>query len=625
MSLTPQQVIAVRRDAKLWFQGWGYWKDDEKSKKLNRGPANVLQRRIFEHYRRCLELRKPCRMAVLKYRRAGSSTASTATLYTNALNFPGVELGVIGTDYGASHNMLNMIKTFGRNDTFPGWDGRALSEAEFETVPWEDSGVKEIATSITWPMGSRVKLYTAKSPTSARSAGLSGYLATEVGLWPVDGVTSGAETLTAMRNTLPKKGFHVAIEESTAHGAQGVHYDTCQNARWPEYADWWKQWASDWPGKVGETQAERDLQFVFIFAAWFEDDRNFYPLTPEDEQHIRDTIDKEDWYEGEQELIDRYGQQGPQGLRLGGEVNATVWEQLNWRRVTIKATKGLENFKQEYPSNPLEAFRSTGAPVFCQEGLAALDKGALSDVPQHGQLDAQADGAVLWRRTSEREAMFHLWEHPKDGCRYLAVVDSMTGQEIATSSRAERDRHSVQVWRDGYVDAHGEWHSPKLVARLKPPNQWDTDPMCHLAALLAKYYGDCIIAVEANGPGAAVIKRLRELGCNLYRQQIPDKVKQTLETRLGWMSTDASRRDAVMHGQTAVREQLIEVPCAHVRAEMKTFIVDKTGKAIASSGNHDDDVLALCIAQACLHAATVYRARDMVGPVRRGPVRRRVR
>lgn len=612
MALKAEQVIAVRRDPKVWFQGWGHWKDDEKSKTLNRGPANVLQRRIFEHYRRCLEQRKPCRMAVLKYRRAGSSTASTAVLYTNALNFPGVELGVIGTDYGASHNMLNMIKTFGRNDTFPGWDGRALTEAEFEKVPWEESGVKEIATKITWPMGSTVKLYTAKSPTSARSAGLSGYLATEVGLWPVDGVTSGAETLTAMRNTLPKKGFHVAIEESTAHGAQGVHYDTCKSARWPEYADWWKQWESDWPGEVGTTQAERDLQFVFIFAAWFEDDRNFYPLSAEDEKHIRDTIDKEEWYEGEQELIDRYGQEGPRGMRLGGEVNATVWEQLNWRRVTIKATKGLENFKQEYPSNPLEAFRSTGAPVFCNEGLAALDKGASGIITEPGYFDEQRGGELLWRRTMEREAIYHLWEPPKDGCRYLVVIDPMTGQEIATSGRAERDRHSVQAWRDAYTDVHETFMVPKLVARLKPPNQWDIDPMCDAAARLARFYGDCIVVVEANGPGAAVIKRLRELGCNLYQQQIPDKVKQTLETRLGWMSSDGSRRDAVTHGQKAVREQLVDVPCPHMRAEMKTFIFDKTGKAIGSAGNKDDDVLGFCIAQATMHAATVYHERAKI-------------
>ncbi len=618
-------MLAVRRDPKAWFQGWGHWVNHEDSCKLARGPANVLQRRVFEHYRRCLAERKPCRMVVLKYRRAGSSTASTATLYTHALNFPGAQLGVIGNDYKAAHNMLEMMKVFGRNDRFAGWNGRAIREGDYETVPWEESGVKEIATKIEWPSGSKVQLYTAIKPTSARSAGLLGYLATETAFWPVDGVTSGGETLTAMRNTLPKKGFHLCIEESTAHGAMGVHYETCQDARWPEYADWWKQWESDWPLTPADTESERDRQFVFIFAAWFEDSRHFDRLTPEDEQHIRDTIDKEEWYAGEQALIDRYAVDGPRGQRLGAEVDATVWEQLAWRRSIIKATKGLENFKQEYPSNPLEAFRSTGAPVFCQEGLAALDSAGRAVMTEHGLLDEQREHGLVWRRTGEQECVYHLWEQPRDGCRYLMTVDGMTGTEIATSGRATRDRHSVQVWRDSYTDALGVYHDLRLVARLKPPNQWDIDAMCAAAHRLARYFGDCCIVVESNGPGAAIIKRLRELGAVLYQQQIPDKVKQTLETRLGWMNSEGSRRDAVASGQQAVREQVVDIPCAHLRAELKTFIFDKKGKPCASTGHHDDDVLAFCIAVACMAAATVYRApQTMVAGFWRRKVRRKV-
>lgn len=621
MSLPPEKIIAIRRDPKAWFQGWGYWLDDENSRKPTRGPANVLQRRVFEHYRRCLAERKPCRMVVLKYRRAGSSTASTATLYTHALNFPGTRLGVIGTDYKASHNMLAMVKTFGRHDKFTGWDGRALREESFELVEWDDSGVKEIATRVEWPTGSAVELYTAKNPTSARSAGLSGYLATECAFWPADGVTSGAETLKAMRNTLPKKGFHVAIEESTANGAVGVHYETCLAAKWPDYADWWRKWEADWPLTPGQTEAERALQFTFIFAAWFEDDRNFFKLSPEEEKHVRETIDSDPRWIGEQELIDRYGQSGPKGLRLGAEVNATVWEQLIWRRAMIESTKGLENFKQEYPSNPLEAFRSTGTPVFDADGVSALDSGARGAVPEWGTLDEQGDGAVLWRRTHEREGLYAVWEQPKHGCRYLVIVDPMTGQEIATSGRAERDRHGILVLRDGFTDQRGVFWPPKVVARVKPPCQYDIGPMCALVARLSKYYGDCTVVVESNNSGASVIERLRvNHGCNLYRQQIPDASKLTLQTRLGWATNEWSRRDAITRGQDAIREQLLEVPCPHVRAELKTFVFDKRGHAAAQAGHHDDDVLALCIGLACLHAATTYQARERVPERRRGAV-----
>ena len=609
MSLTPQQMIAVRRDPKGWFQGWGHWLDDENSRKPTRGRANVLQRRVFEHYRRCLAERKPCRMVVLKYRRAGSSTASTATLYTHALNFPGTRLGVIGTDYKASHNMLAMVKTFGKHDTFAGWNGRAISEGNFEVVPWGESGVKEIATKVEWPTGSTVELYTAKNPTSARSAGLSGYLATECAFWPTDGVTSGAETLTAMRNTLPKKGFHVCIEESTAHGAMGVHYETCKEARWPEYADWWKKWESDWPLKDAATGPERDRQFVFIFAAWFEDDRNFYRLTESEEAHVKETIDADPKYLGEQDLMDRYLEDGPRGKRLGSEVDATVWEQLLWRRAMIDSTKGLENFKQEYPSNPLEAFRATGSPVFDAEGITALEVGQREAVPWWGQLEVQParPRVPVWVRVRENEAVFTKWEDPRVGCRYLVTVDTMSGKELVPGQR-ERDRHSALVLRAAFTDEQRRRWMAKVVARIKAPCQWDFNPLARQVARLAFYYGNALTVVE-NNAGGPLITRLRDdYHVRLYIRERFNSLTQQSANEFGFATDEESRREAIARAQEYVREQKLEVPCPHLLGEMKTFIFNKAGKAIGSGSNHDDDVMALAIGLVCLPQATEYLA-----------------
>jgi hypothetical protein len=502
---------------------------------------------------------------------------------------------------------------------------------------------KAIATRIEWAHGSSVELYTASNPESARSAGLNGYHATECGRWPAGGQLDAGETITSMRNALPKSGFHVAIEESTANGAQGAFWDTCRTARWPDCSGavpasggewrkddsgagtaplqhpWWSQWQSDWP--LEPARFAPDLQFVFIFAAWFEDERHVERLTPEEAKEIEDTVDGAAWYDGERELITRYGQQGPRGLRLGGEVDATVWEQLAWRRGIIAhvcTRRGLEEFKQEYPSNPLEAFRSSGSAVFDPDGLIALDEMRRQAPPvEFGKLDLPPDDGhwydVVWEPASERTAWVWRWEEPVPLGRYLIAIDPKENSEIIKGS-GNLDRNSVLVLRDAWQDDRQVWHPVKLVARAAAPNQWDDGWLALLIAPLAKYYGDCMIVVE-NNKGLALITRLRdEYGCRLYCSEHWDAVQQATAQTYGWRTDEGSRRQMVSTGQEYIREKKLELLDAHTIAELKSFVFNTRGKATAASGAHDDDVIALLMGLCCLHHATVYPKRSVPVP-----------
>ena len=676
MTMRLCELVRYRDNPLFWFQGFGRFQD-EQTRVPTRGRANVLQRRMFEHYRRCQAERKPCRMVVLKYRRAGSSTGSEALIYTHAHNY-NARLGVVGTDYKASANMLQMLAFFGEHDDFPGWGARPSvaaraqlawqewegarmedgnwkmenpeSQQALDAVPWDRRVDKIIATRIVWQHGSTAELYTASNPESARSAGLNGYHATEVGRWPSGGQLDAAETLTSMRNTLPKSGFHLAIEESTANGAQGAFYDTCRNARWPDYAEWPALHQSCWP--LNESQYGRDLQFMFIFAAWFEDERHFDPLTPEQAARVEATLDAEAWYLGEKELIGRYSQEGPKGARLGGEVNATVWEQLAWRRGIIKnvcTRRGLDEFAQEYPSNPLEAFRASGAPVFDSEGVLALDAalraanraecelmendatsgligrdaGGLSGKEAGMTNDERASaGGSLGakrglRKTSEAGAQIQVWEESIPGCRHLVVVDPTKTAEIIKGA-GERDRNSVLVLRDAYMDARKRWHPVKLVARVKSPNQYEDALLCPLIARLSKDYGGAIVVVESN-LGSGLITRLRdEYRLNLYCRENWSATEQQFSKQYGWTTDEASRRLSVSTLQEFIREQRIEILCPNVIAELKTFVFNSRGRAEAASGAHDDDVMALAIGLACLPHATLHPVE--VKPVQVNPV-----
>lgn len=644
-----EQLLAVRESPLVWFQGFGRY-CDEQTRQPVRGRANVLQRRMFEHYRRCRVANKPCRMAVLKYRRAGSSTGSEALIYTHAHNY-NARLGVVGTDYKASSNMLEMLKFFGEHDDFPGWGAKTFEGEKkkvtweewfgenLEAVPFNERVDKIIATKIHWSHGSSVELYTASSPESARSAGLSGYHATECGRWQTGGQLDAAETLTSMRNTLPKSGFHLAIEESTGNGAQGAFHDTCRRARWPEYATWTDQFKSSWP--LQATEFGKDLQFVFIFAAWFEDERHLERDTTESvmledselteaqareiadarnaarAKRIQETIDSDPQYFGEKELISLYGQEGPRGQRLGGEVDATVWEQLAWRRgiiANVCTRRGLDEFGEEYPATPLEAFRASGSPVFDVDGMMALDEMLRANPRiEYGNIDIQRDGSAGFRRTNERDGMIIRWEQPIEGCRYLITNDVKESSEIIKGTGV-LDRNSALVLRDAYRDVHNVWHDVKVAARVRPPNQWDPAPLARLVAPLAKYYGDCMIVVE-NNKGLPIITRLRDdHHCRLYCAEHWDALKQKAATTLGWHTDEGSRRQMVATGQEYIREQKIEILDADIIAELKTFIFDSKGKATAASGAHDDDVLALLMGLCCMHCASTYPRRPTVNP-----------
>jgi hypothetical protein len=264
----------------------------------------------------------------------------------------------------------------------------------------------------------------------------------------------------------------------------------------------------------------------------------------------------------------------------------------------------VDEFAQEYPSNPLEAFRASGAPVFDHEGIMALDAALRAAPPSEcGLIEGDQKGELRFRKTSGAEAQIHRWEEPIPGCRYLVSVDPTKTAEIVKGT-GERDRNAVLVLRDGFSDAPGRWRMAKLVARVRPPNQWEDAPLARLVAALAAHYGGAKIVVESN-LGSGLITRLRdEHCCDLYAREDWNAVKQTHLKTYGWNTDAATRRQAVSTLQEFIREQRVEILCPNVIAELKTFVFSSSGRAEAASGSHDDDVMALAIGLACLpHAA----------------------
>lgn len=605
-SLREADRIAMTPE--LWARAHAFIPDRVTKQPVKLVPS-ILQRRMFWHYQHCQKNEIPCRECAVKIRRGGGSTGAEAIFYLHAHNHV-ARLGAIGTDDTASKNMFEMVCFFDEQQTFP----------------WEEGKASKILQTgyLEWPNGSSWETYTAENPESARSAGLQGYHATEVGRWPNGGAKDAKETLRSMLGAVPRRGFTVVIEESTAKGAQGAFYDRFTGARWPtadelgvpEGKEYWRIWADETPQNIAESEAERKLQFVRVFSAWFEDDENKpeTPVGPEDRERIEKSLDAK-----ELDLIKRYRTIGPQGERLGRyAVTATLWDQLAWRRSVIRGAEfdgDVEAFEQENPSSPREAFASSGRHTFNRAGCAFMVEAAKSKVPLIGTLSRQLDG-VVFTPSGVEDAWLQVWQEPREGYHYLAGLDTMGGASNVQNVD-DADFNAGVILRTSVIDDQNR-RLPHTVVAMLVPNRWDPDVLAERMHLLSEWYGGCMVVFEVNNTGAAFRQEAMARAMNLYVEENFDKVTGiTLSKIVGWTTDKASRPLLMGTLKKHIRNNAtdkdrgdgVSVMSKTIAEECQHMIVWPNGKDAAPSGKHDDFVMALGMALQCVSSATYYAAR----------------
>jgi hypothetical protein len=598
---TDEEIDTIADDPELWATMHAKISDRVTQEPIDFHPS-ILQRRMFAHYRYCQERQLPCRECAVKIRRGGGSTGAEGIMYVHAHNYV-ARLGSVGTTETVSMNMFKMIRFFDRNDTFP----------------WKRANKILETGHMHWPNGSTWEKYTADNPEAARSAGLQGYHATEVGRWPDGGAKDAKETLKSMLGAVPRRGFTVVIEESTAQGSVGAFADRFARGRWPTAAEigcpegqeWWRKWADETPQNIAATTAERDLQFVRIAAAWFEDGENRADVEADDEERIMSTLDAK-----EIELIRRYQEEGPVGPRLGSYAHARTVEQLAWRRAVIESEfeGDVEGFEQENPSSPKEAFASSGRHTFNRAGCAWMLETAKVRPPTLGVLVRQPGGDVVFQRTDAAHAWVRRYEEPREGMAYIEGVDTCGGK---SNQRTQvPDYNAACVLRRKYRDETGRVFPRRLVMELTPKNLFDPDVLAERTQLMSDYYGTCLVVFEVNNTGAAYRQEAKRLGMNLYREEVTDKATSEVTEYIGWTTTQESREELfgtmkkVMRNNARAETRADGLECWSIETcqEVQDCIRADDGKDQAPSGKHDDRLLAIMFAIQNETASTRYAA-----------------
>lgn len=550
-----------------------YMEIKDKNNRWIRPEPNVLQLRISEVIEtlreRCPGLR--VRIIGVKPRRAGLSTFSLFCGYHEAMKRP-IE-GITIADCKKNSTMLiEKLGEYTSHDDFP----------------WENPLIRNPSGEFEWSNGSLWTIDTAENP----DAGVGGTRQfghySEVSKFPQTEKKNDKKTMSASLPALNGDDT-VAIAESTPEGAAGWFYETFdETSMWLE--DFLKRWDNGY---------RPEQMWIRVFAGWWEFADNARQNAVSDAEIAEIDATLSDIEREEREKYD------------------LTYEQLAWRRDTIasECADDPKIFAYYYPSDPVTCWLSSGSPRFDITKLVDMKKRAKHHQSETGYLVRQGGerGKVTWSGAVGDTGEIVLYEWPKEGMAYLIACDPATGESQTIGD--DPDATSIGVWRQKYYDPDLKRAFPaKLVARVKGGFRGDDDIAAGHIDRLSEFYGRCICGLEVN-QGLQVLRCLKDASVPLYKRIVVSHKTKSKEEQYGFKLTDANQRRMVVDGlAAAIRNEELDIPDVHMIDEMIKFVVKPNGRAEASSGAHDDDVMQAAMAWEVMPSATVF-ARKVVRDV----------
>jgi hypothetical protein len=480
------------------------------------------------------------RTIILKARQMGLSTAVEAILFTLAIYYDNFGALIMSHESDSAEHILTMTSNYW--ETYVNQDLYSLKN--------------DAKSHLAWTHGSNMRVATAGGKKSkGRSKTIRGLHGSEVAFW------EDPEVLwNGLRQAIPTlEGSITAIfMESTANGVGNFFH---------------RAWNDAVSGRS---------EYVAKFYPWHE-----YPQYTADflPAHLRSKYeDLGELDEEEQTLIKRYN------LDAG---------RLIWRRYAIQnlctgkdvrgraqRVSGIDQFHQEYPCDPHEAFVSTGRNVFQLPKLLA-----------HYEPLTGTTGKLV--RNGNRIT----FEPRKDG--NLTIYKHPSPDENWGLYRIGADPTHTVAGDDACAQViHRRTLEQVAVLRQKATPMVFADQL----ELLGYYYNTATIAPEREGPGYATVGALAGKNYPAIWQSVPiDKAKGHVTDTYGWSTNVATKHHAV---QTLV--QLINEPLAPIGAhvhglrvhdlqtltEMRDYRVTEDGKGYENGDGspYDDGVMALAIA-----------------------------
>lgn len=261
-------------------------------------------------------------------------------------------------------------------------------------------------------------------------------------------------------------------------------------------------------------------------------------------------------------------------------------KQIMWRRWKMLDMESPQQFMQEYPSNPMESFISTGQSVFDQTKV--LTRLSYANKPIDKKI-VSSDVPESVRKYVGRG--LDLFELPKRNIKYYFGVDTASGggRDYSTIACFNADGQQVMSFYNNKIPVY---------------------EFAQVIYDLGIFYNYAFLTVEKNSYGLPLIERLRkERGyLNMYKMKTFDE-RGKKKLQIGFITSEKTKAIMISDFKEQFELGLINIECKQSLQQMQMF-VENNGKLGNKRGNsdlhHDDNVIAIGLAIQGMKASKWY-------------------
>jgi len=401
-----------------------------------------------------------------------------------------------------------------------------------------------------------------QEPEGARSFTWQLMHLSEVGLWESTEKIKAEEFASALAGSLVDQPYTVCVKESTAKGIGSYFH---------------KEWLR---ANNGESE---DLP---LFVGWWQDP-----------QYQIDVPEK-----GVAEFIKSWSDYEAGLWKAGATIEGIAW----YRKKRSQFTSDFL-MRREFPTNPEEAFQSTGNRVFANERVAAARTMCKPPLAVGNLLADTMKGAESLNNIvfqNNYKGYLKVWEFPnmtgleephvKHRNRYCAF-----GDIGGTTSRAD---YSVLTVLDRMWTLYGG--VPRVAAEFH--GHLDQDLFAWYCARICRWYDNALLAIEVNSLRSdkgdvvrgfdpdhsyTVLDEIKEHYDNLYYRVRPETVKENWDGVVGFHMNQQTKPMLIDTLNAALRDNNYEERNAFACDEMDLYELKPDGKMGAVDGEHDDRVI----------------------------------
>lgn len=343
-----------------------------------------------------------------------------------------------------------------------------------------------------------------------------------------------------VKGTLPSVPIDGSVLiESTAEGMSGIFYD---------------MFMSSWKRRDIITPSMSKAEFFPVFYNWTWDEEEIAKACVDGIIPIeRMEVGEIDWkaYKEENELNDE---------QL--TYYYTKWIQMN---------RDVHRLHQEICTTPIEAFIGSGSNFFSLQRIADCIQNTENNPPEYNRY-AFVDGQIV----PDPDGDLYIKVNPVPGKKYIIGADVAQGLlhgDYSTACVLGLDKEIKAFYR-GHIE----------------PDDFEK-----LLRVLGFKYNTAELRVESNFDGNWVNSSLVSHSYpNIYMKSSFDDISKTVTRSFGWRTDSNTRKNVMENARVFLLRH--DVDFKLLLDEMLTFVRDRRGKPQASSGKHDDCIMAWVIA-----------------------------